>query len=179
MTDRVVPIRPSNEEVDRREREAWVAHGPDGVDTPRHDLILGPGARPPVDTPLSPMADRRDPRTPAGSRRPFAGGARPAAVVLLLAGGWLAVSPLLLAYAPGDPAWGDVVAGVVIAALGLGILAGRAASVRTAVMVAVAGLWVLASALWVADSATVVGNEVLTGAVVLFAALAVAGALRR
>ena len=99
-----------------------------------------------------------------------------ASAVMLLIGGWLIVSPYVLAYEPADAAWSPTLAGIMIVLV-----------TSTRVTRAIGRSWIswlntalgaglVLSALWLAESAVARGNEAVAGAIVVVLALLSGGA---
>ena len=118
--------------------------------------------------------DRRDPAAvPRATWRQEIMGA---GALMLLVGGWLIVSPYVLAYEPADAAWSPTLAGIMIVLF-------TSARVTFAIwqswfswLNAALGAGLVLSALWLAESATARGNEAVGGAIVVVLALLSGGA---
>lgn len=141
------------------------------------------------------MATTRQPRVGAGGERASGqrpvGRARPAsgppdrrpasdwratvataAAINLVAGVWLVISPWVLGYTGADATWNPVVFGAIVVLLALVRMAGGARESIIGYLNAAIGLWLFASAFWLADSAQAFWNVLLVGALVFFVGLA-------
>ncbi len=173
---------PTNEEVDRREREEGLASrtAPLAPAPQAGPVVPGPGVRPPVELGADGLGrdplDREDPHAvpPATWRDELV----VSGTLSLLVGVWLIASPAVLVYEEGDPAWHDAAAGVVVMILAAGWLAARPARGTLGWLSAAVGLWLFAAAFWLADSAAASWNEAISGAVVLILG-AIAGSAAR
>lgn len=118
--------------------------------------------------------DRPDPAAvpPATTRQEILG----ASGALLLAGAWLIVSPYALGYERGDAAWNPILVGALVLLLGLARLTLATWLSSISWLTAALGGWLVASALWLAESVAARWNEAVGGAVVVVLALLSGGA---
>lgn len=118
--------------------------------------------------------DRRDPAaaTPATARQEILG----ASGALLLAGGWLMLSPYALGYDDGDAAWNPILAGSLVLLLGLARLTCAIWLSSISWLTVALGGWLVASAVWLAESGAARWNAALAGAIVVVLALLSGGA---
>jgi hypothetical protein len=117
---------------------------------------------------VAPMADP-SPRF----QRDWRAGVTVAALLALVAGAWLIASPFILDYAAGDSELNPMIVGVIVAFLAL-LRMGAWHAEWLAVLIALAGAWLVASGFWLAESPAASWNAWLLGvAVVLLALLGV------
>ena len=98
-----------------------------------------------------------------------------ASALMLLTGGWLIVSPYVLAYQPADARWSPTLAGIMIV-LFTSIRVFAIGQSWIGWLNAAIGAGLVLSALWLAESATARGNEAVAGAIVVVLALLSGGA---
>lgn len=82
-------------------------------------------------------------------------------------GAWLVVSPAVLGYAGHDPWWNPIGVGMLLALFTLAHAAGAVRSTVAPVLTALAGVWLLGSAAWLATDLTAACNLAGCGAAVL------------
>jgi hypothetical protein len=102
-----------------------------------------------------------------------------ASALSLLAGVWLIVSPLVVNYASADPVWNVVICGCVIALCGLLRVSGSYRAHWMSWVTAVAGAWLVVSAILLDHSARAAGNDIVVGVIVFGLGVYGASARRR
>lgn len=97
---------------------------------------------------------------PAG--RPEEGGA----ILNVIAGIWLVISPFVLGYTGADATWNPIVFGAAVIVIALARLAGGVRAAALSVLNMAIGVWIFISAFWLASSPQATWNDIVLGIVV-------------
>lgn len=167
----------------RLEREERLAEGASDDPPAQGQVAPGPMSRPPVMVPRPAPGphgghgDRLAQPDPASvPRATWRSEIKGASGANLVAGIWLAISPLVLAYRTVDPIWTQVIVGGAIVALALLRVTSGAWKSWMSWANASFGAGVVVVAVWLADSMAARWNGILTGALVLVLAVLSASA---
>ncbi len=162
------------DDTKRLENEERLAEGAGDDPLTQAQVVPGPMMRPPV------VVERPGPRRRSGHGDPL-GQPDPDSVpratwrseikgasgVNLVAGIWLAISPLVLSYRAADPVLTQVIVGVAIAALAVLRVTSGAWKSWMSWANASLGAGVVVVAVWLADSSAARWNGIVSGALVL------------
>lgn len=143
-------------------------------------------AEPALDDPRAPLIEQR-----AGSRpgpadplvEPPPGGNWRENVVGLsglnvLAGIWLIIAPAVLGYVNADPAWNDVLFGIIVAVLAAARVAGAFREAWLSAVNAVIGVWLFVAAFTIDVSGQAAANDIILGIIVFLLGVGSAASTR-
>ena len=108
---------------------------------------------------------------PGGKPVPWRDQVRSLALVNVIAGVWLILSPWILGYTGADPSWNPIVSGVIVLMAAVARFASPAHSAARGVVNAVVGAWLFISGFWLSDSTQATWNVWIGGIVVFCAAV--------
>lgn len=89
----------------------------------------------------------------------------------VLAGVWLIISPWIVGYEDADALWNPIAFGAIVTTLGLARAAGAFRQTWLSWVNAAIGIWLFASAFWLADSAEASWNVGIVGTIVFLLAV--------
>jgi len=98
--------------------------------------------------------------------RPAGGPDQGAAILNVIAGIWLIISPFVLGYTGADATWNPIVFGACVILIALARIAGGVRAAELSVLNMAVGVWIFISAFWLASSPQATWNDIVLGVVV-------------